>query len=338
MKKPILLFVILLLSLGISAEKIAELPEVLKPDQIDVGHNRLFVSQGATIYIYSLKDFSLLKKFGKAGEGPREFKINPFGPPLVIAVQDGKLWVASDTKLSAWTLDGEFIKEIKVPPFQVFFPANTKYVASGSSQGKNGKNYLNIGLYDENLKMVKELYKSDWEVGPNFSWEFPMGAFAYMVYKNKIYLIAAREGFAIDVFDLEGNTVREIRKEYRKLKVPDSYRSEILGWLKTDPNFKQFYEFFKQRVSFRSHFPAIQWMTVNDDRIYVITFKQKDGLTECIILDLRGNEMKREYVPLIGIRGNQFDLPAFTIVNQTFYTLIENLDLEIWELHRVDLK
>ncbi len=338
MKKIIIILILLLLVVAVYAKKIAQLPELMKPDQIDVGKDQLFVSEGTTIYIYSLKDFSLLKKFGKAGEGPREFKVNPFGPPMVIAVINDKFWVSSDTKLSTWTLDGDFIKEIKVPPFQVFFPAKDKYVASGSSEGKNGKTYLNIGLYDQKMKIIKELYQSDMEVGPNFSWNFPMGAFSFQFFKNNVYLVATKEGFVIYIFDLQGKKIHEIKKKYQLLKVPSSYKTEILNWFQTNPNFKQFYEFFKQRLSFRGHFPAIQWVLVNDDRIYVMTFKQKDGQTECIILDLKGKELKRTYVPLTGIRGNTFDFPAFTIVNQTFYTLIENEDEEIWELHRVDLK
>lgn len=338
MKKTIIFGIILSLSLFTLAKKIAQLPDLMKPVQMEIGKDRIFISEGTTIYIYSLNDFSLLKKFGKAGEGPREFKVNPFGPPMVIAVMYNKLWVSSDTKLSTWTLNGDFIKEKKVPPFQVFLPAMDKYVASGTSQGKNNKNFLNIGLYDENLKMIKELYQSDWEIGPNFSWNFPMGAFTYNIYKNKIYLIAAREGFAIDVFDLEGNKIQGIRKKYQELEVPASYKSEILKWFQTSPDFKQFFEFFKQRLSFKSHFPAIQWMLVTDNRIYVFTFKQKNGLTECQILDLKGTELKRSFLPLKGLRGNTFDLPVFTVFNMDFYTLIENDDEEVWELHRVNLK
>ena len=339
MKKIMTLATVVFLSLFVHAEKIARLPELMKPVQMKVGQNRLFVSEGTTIYIYSLKDFTLIRKFGKSGEGPREFKVNPFGPPMVIAYGDNKLWVSSDAKLSTWTPDGDFIKEMKVPPFQVFFPIKDKYVASGSSPGKNKKVYVNIALYDANLKMIKELYQSDWEVGPNFSWSFPMGAFTYVPYKNKIYLIAAREGFAIDVFDLQGNKTESIRKEYQELKVPASYKSDILKWFQTSPEFKQFFEFFKQRLAFKSHFPPIQWMLVNDDRIYVFTFMQKDGLTECRILDLRGTELKRVFLPLKkGILGNSFDLPIFTIANQAFYTIIENDEEEVWELHLVDLK
>lgn len=337
MKKIMVFLTMLLLAISVNAKKIAELKEIMKPDQIEVGQDRLFVSEGTTIYIYSLKDFSLLKKFGKQGEGPREFKTNPFGPPMVIAVIDDRFWVSSDTKLSTWTLDGQFVEEIRVPPFQVFFPARDKFLASGSSQAKNGKTYLNIGLYNRDLKMIKELYLSDMEVGPNFTWDFPMTAFSYQFYKDYVYLVAGREGFVFHVFNLDGQRINTIRKEYQPIAVPPSYKDEILAWFQQSPGFKQYYDFFKQRLTFRSHFPAIQWMLVNDDRIYALTFKQKDGLTECVILNLKGKELKRVFLPLTGIRGNTFDFPVFTIVNQIFYTLIENDDDEVWELHQIGL-
>jgi uncharacterized protein YlbG (UPF0298 family) len=70
------------------------------------------VTQEATVFIYSLKDFKLVKKFGKAGEGPREFRILP-QLPLNIDARTDQIIVNSFGKVSYFTKQGEFIKEVK---------------------------------------------------------------------------------------------------------------------------------------------------------------------------------------------------------------------------------
>ncbi|MCK4944541.1 MAG: hypothetical protein KAS65_13240 [Candidatus Aminicenantes bacterium] len=338
MKKIIIILILLLLVVAVYAKKIAQLPELMKPQIIDMSNNNLYVSEGSSIYIYSLKDFSLIKKFGKEGEGPREFKVNPFGPPMIIAVIGDKLYVSSDAKLSTFTLEGEFLSERKVPPFRIFIPVKDKFIASGTAHGDDKKMYLNMGLYDKDLNLIKELYCSDMSIGPNFNWTFPITDFTTLPYQDRIYVVAGKLGFTIDVFDLQGKKLYAIKKKYTPLKVPGDYKDKILKWFKNNSNFKQFYEFFIQRLSFKEQFPPIRTMLVESNRIYVVTYKQKNELSEIIIMDLKGKELKQKYVPIVGIPGNLLDSPIFTIKNQQYYTLIENDDEEIWELHRVDLK
>lgn len=340
MKRIVLFFMILSIFSAVRGEKITQLADLGRPQMIDVEEGRLYVTEGVNIHIYSLKDFSLVKKFGKAGEGPREFKINPVGGigQLVIAAYEGKLCVNSDTKLSYFSLDGEFIKEIKIPPFQVYFPVKDKFVASGTSEGEDQQIYLNIGLYDAGLKMIKELYRSDMAIGFSASFDFPINNFSYPVYKDRVYVVAGKEGFVIDIFDLQGDRLKRIQKKYTPLKVTESYRQQIMQWFQKSSQYKQFYELLKERITFKSHFGAVQNMMVENDRIYVFTFQKKDDLTELIIMDLKGEELARKYVPLTGIPGNMLEMPAYTIDNHYYYILIENEDEEVWELHRISLK
>ena len=82
MKKIIFLFILLLLLIltdFASTGKMAVLPDILKPDSITVDNNQVIVTERTSIYLYSIKDFSLQKKFGKQGEGPQEFKITSYG-------------------------------------------------------------------------------------------------------------------------------------------------------------------------------------------------------------------------------------------------------------------
>jgi hypothetical protein len=73
MKKIGLTMFLFLFTNLVFASKIATFPDLLKPGRFVVDGKQIFITEGITIRIYSLEDFSLQKKFGKMGEGPREF-------------------------------------------------------------------------------------------------------------------------------------------------------------------------------------------------------------------------------------------------------------------------
>lgn len=337
MKKISILIVVLLLTAVLhhgAAKKVATLEGLMRPDAIAIGNDRFYATEGVSIFIYSMKDFSLLKKFGKQGEGPREFKASPFGTPMVVMPYDDKIYVSSSAKLSLFTKDGKYIEEYKINPFTVIIPFKDKYMYTGTT-GDQSETLLTVNLYDKNFKKLKELYVSDFQVGQNASFNYPLTNFAFVPYKDRIYLAAGKDGFAIDVFDEEGKKLYRIKKDYAPVKLHEQYKEKTINWYKNHPNFKQFWEYFKTRIKFKSEYPAIRDMIPLDDRIYVLTYKMKGELTECIILDLKGNELKRAYVLAPEQIGMDF-YPKYTIHNKAFYTLLENEDEETWELFKDD--
>lgn len=54
------------------------LEEIYSPNKIKVFNNKLYIAQETTLFIYSLKDLSLIKKFGRKCEGPGEVVFSPF--------------------------------------------------------------------------------------------------------------------------------------------------------------------------------------------------------------------------------------------------------------------
>ncbi len=56
-----------------AAEKVIEMPELNKPATIILDGGQILVAEFPTIYVYSQKDGNLITKFGKKGEGPKEF-------------------------------------------------------------------------------------------------------------------------------------------------------------------------------------------------------------------------------------------------------------------------
>ncbi len=316
-------------------EKLAALDQLLKPNGLTVGSKYIYILEEPTIYIYSAQDFRLIKKFGKRGEGPQEFMTAPFGiMPMILypCDNDTKLLVNSNSKVSWFTAEGTFIKETRVPPMQAFLPFNDLYISTGTGENSKKQQIVTIDLYDGNFRELKELYKSDMVIGASFGFNYPITSFSFWGYKDKIYIASGKEGFVIRVFDNKGSPLREIKKEYKPLRVPEEYKKKTLDFYKNSPQFKQYWAFFKDRISFKEYYPAIRDMLVRDGNIYVLTYRERGDDSECIILDLAGLEQKRAYVPIPESYGDFKYL--YDIRGNCFFSLVENEDAETWELHK----
>ena len=60
----------ILFTRSISAVQVIPIEEVNRVDSIHVDDSCIYIVEYPCIYLYSLKDFKLFKKFGKKGEGP----------------------------------------------------------------------------------------------------------------------------------------------------------------------------------------------------------------------------------------------------------------------------
>lgn len=336
-KAALYLFLLIIVAAYLPADKVVVLEGVFQPDMMAFSDKYFYVSEKTTIHIYCLKNFKPIKKFGREGEGPKEFKINPLGAPLIIVPIEDKLLINSMAKVSIYTAGGEYIKEFKVPPDQVYIPFEDGYIYSGAAVGKDGKTVMAINLANSKFEKIKDLYLSDWEMGAAMKFEFPVSSFAFVPQKEKIYVAAGKEGFVIDIFDKTGNKLSRIKKDYQPLKLPSDYKAKTVKWFLNHPHWKTLYNIFKSRLSFKTHYPPIFQMNGGENRLYVLTYKMKGNDRECIILDLTGKEIKRVFLPIPEVYG--FDLlPKYTFHNRVFYILKENEDEEVIELHKLELE
>jgi hypothetical protein len=321
-------------TLELNAKKLATLEELMKPQYMAVDDDKLFITERTSVYIYSMKDYRLLKKFGKPGEGPGEFKINPYaGPGLVLYPYPDHLLVNSQGKLSVYSRDGDLIKEMKSPPFVILKHLKNNFVGSGIiTKGEEGF-FLCVNLFNSKLEKIKQIYLSDIPVNLVSQMNLPYTPFVYRVYKDKIYI---PEGMGtINVFDSNGKKLYSINKKYEQLEVDNAYQKRILRWYKKESPLKAFWEVLKKKITFKSHYPALKDLAIDNDRIFLFTYKKQKDLTECIILDLEGNEQKHIFLPFPDV----FPLIpiCYSIDNNRFYTLLENEDEEMWELHMEEI-
>ena len=140
----VLVFISMLFTKPVLAVKIVPLPQLQKPNALAVDDNQLYIADGTSIYIYSLKDFSLKKKFGRDGEGPKEFKRKIY----VIDIQHDYIVVNSLGKISYFAKDGKFIKEMRTPPQHIRFrPLGEKFTGVGTFV-EDQVMYQGINIYD----------------------------------------------------------------------------------------------------------------------------------------------------------------------------------------------
>jgi hypothetical protein len=76
---------------------------------------------------------------------------------------------------------------------------------------------------------------------------------------------------------------------------------------------------------------------VADERIYVLTFKEIEGKSELLILDMKGQLLKRVPVPLLQIDSlRPAVMNRYTINNHKLYRLVRNKERQ-YELHITEL-
>lgn len=311
------------------AAKVAVLPELMKPKVMAVDDTQLYVTQEASVFIYSLKDYELVKKFGKAGEGPQEFRILP-EIPLVIDVRTDRIIVNSFGKISYFTKRGEFIKEVKTKSLAVFLqPLGDNFLGiSGAAQ--DGVRYKTINLYDSELNKLKEVYRVKHEFqGPGNGIKILTKAFTFQAYEDKI-LLPGKDDATIDIFDKEMKKLLSIHLDQEKRRIDQKFKDTVIKRLKTDPATKNYFEVLKP-ITFPDYFPTIAAFFVDDGTIYVMTYKIENSINEFFTYDMSGKFKKHLMIPI----QYETELQPYpiTINKKKLYQIVENEDEEVWEFH-----
>ncbi len=309
----------------LQATKIATLTDIMKPSGIDVGDGFIYITEKTTIYIYSARNFSLVKKFGQMGEGPSEFK-----GYADIAIQPDHLLINSAGKLSYFTSEGKFIKELKAGAGlgnAKFFPLQKGFVGKGTARDA-GKHYQTINFFDAQLQKGKELYRLPMPVDKAGKIQLLSRSFIYRTHANRIYA-AGKEGFIIDVLDHEGTHLFSINQKLRRRPFTAADETAVRQVVKEV--YHQHYQRLKNRLSFPQYFPEIMDFFIADNKLYTATWQIKDTKIQFFIFDLTGKPLASPYIPFLFENPVQ-PYPA-SIKKGKLYQVVENEETEEWELH-----
>ncbi len=318
-------------------QKSLTLPELLDPRQMLVDGNQVIVSDYPNLYIYSLKDFRLLKKFGRAGEGPGEFYIpvnnrNIKDRGLVFSACGEHIVVYSNNRLSFFNRDGEFVKLTRFS-----FNINSRLLTLGEKAlGLILKNGM-LSAYILNPDMGKQvkLMESDYwlRFDKEERWNFfdqHSDTLLVSVDGGKIFLARGDSPkLSIQAFDINGKHLYTIKHDTQQVKIPKSFIERLHEHCKI--KYRPYDEDVIKNLNLPEHFPAMRSIQAVDGKLYVITFKEQTGKTEVMLFDASNGKYRESSFHPVRERSPERLFP-YSFREGKFYQLIENAEQETWQL------
>ena len=342
MKKKIgLWLLLLLLAVQAGAAVVNSLPELDRPNFIQVDGDELFVTDGYSIYIYSLQPLALKTKFGQKGEGPGEFTTWPF-----VRVAKDFILCTTLTRCLWFTRNGKLNHEKRLQDLFMLMPARENYIALElETDMKTRTVFYKLQLINPDFKEIKMLYKTasdsplvlDTDSGAE-EHKMLYHYFDFLSYKDKIFVADSHKGLFIEVFDTQGNHLYSIRYPVEKVKVTPDYRKKAMDLFKIVC--KNIYETKKKSsFTFYDYFPPMKHFWIDDNKIYITTYRQENNKNELLVLDLKGKLLKRLFLPFKSMQDWRIlgAVDPYTFHQGILYELVENQETSLWELHKTNL-
>ncbi len=326
-----LLFLILFTFTGFSfAEKKAAFTEFVNPFSIVIDGERLYISEGVTVFIYSLEDYHLIKKFGKEGEGPGEVMLrrDRGNTEIGVSTTSDFLIVHTSGKVMYFTKEGKFVKEKRTEPAGRWLaPLGSGFVGRKYSRETDAL-YHSIVLWDTDLNKIKDVYKhihglqgARKEFNP-----LTVEPADYTIADNKIFVIDGDRS-EIMVYDKNGDILFTVTPQNEDEPVPftKENKQDLIDSFKFNPLWKRFYERRPDLFKFPAHFPPIRMYALDTPakKIYLKTQTLENDKRKWLVYDFNGKFIKKRLLP----RG------LIRFYNDTCYRFVENEDEELWELY-----
>jgi hypothetical protein len=170
-----------------------------------------------------------LASFGRSGQGPGEFESSPG-----IEVDEEDHLIASDVsgrELFVFDKGGDLIREIRPERNLLYFEClrAKKYLLGWQTRDPEKGVFRNdFAISNESMDNIKEFQSCEFDdatTAPRYN--AAMGSFAIGASATNIFFGDSNKGYEILVYDLDGNLVRKIRKEYRPVLVSDEYKELV---------------------------------------------------------------------------------------------------------------
>ena len=210
--------------------------------------------------------------FGRKGQGPGEIQFVLY---FVIDSQDNI--IISDhmnRKIVIYGLDGKLVKEIAYDlRFSSMFPLeNSKYLFLQNVADTATKSASrNLRICDSDYEKIKELdafhFTSPFK---GKGWNPLNSVYVWRVSGGNIYAGNEQRDYEILMYDLEGNLLRKIKKEYTPVKIPNELKEKyIKAYGKA------------QKLYFPEYRPPFQSFFADDEgRLFVMTYEKAENIRE----------------------------------------------------------
>jgi len=343
--KFVVVVLLILLAGSLYSTEIKKLPQLVYPKNLEVKNDRILITDFPDIYLYTIKNFKLIKKFGNRGEGPGEFTIDQIVMDWKLAglrsdISENCILVNSQGRLSFFDLNGEFLKMKKVQSergWSCFKTIKNNFVASERIR-KGNDMFFSIKTYDNNLKEIREITRYPfWIRNRNYLkssgydfFERANGTLSFVTESGLIYISRNNSPEVhIDIFNPEGKLLKTINYKTEKVRIAESFIKEVYKHYRL--KFKLGYDSNVKMTTFPVNFPGLRKFFVDKGEIYIITYKRESDQNEFIVLDQNGKFVKKRMLPVI--EANPDHLYPCTVHNGFFYQIVEVEEDEEWELH-----
>jgi len=331
-------FFIIWISAHLSFGQEVKLPEIMKPENIRVYKDRIYITEDVYVFIYSLKTFKMEKKVGGHGEGPQEFTRipTPMFYSLFITIQPDCIFVSNINKIAFFTLDGTFISELRTRTvFTQYIPFGDRLAGINFGPQSQQPSLL-LSLFDKQLKQKKELTSIPFPIVSSQktnilklpSLKDSMNLFSQ---GNKLVFASFEEG-TITIFNNQGKIERSISPTYNRVKVTDSIIQQVDSIFSNDIRLKE--DYLQQKAAnllyFPEYLPAVKSYWVSNEKIYIITPRHNNSKYETLVFNVRGKLLHKTWLELKD--KNILVFFPFTICNDKIYQLIEDEEAEEWRL------
>jgi hypothetical protein len=221
-------------------------------------------------------DGNYVTSFGQKGQGPGEFQYAWY--MRVTSLEEIAITAINERKLIIFDNNGEFKEAIALNQGIIeAFPLENGYYLIKKMPLSFQNKYLDYPLYlsDSNLVEIKELDKfssqNDYLVD---TIEYPNPSLFQRVINEKIYIGNPRKGYEIFVYNLEGDLLKKISKEYEPVEISGEERAEIRSIIKKgieNPNTP----LYGKEYNILKYWPPFQYLFTDDDgQLFVMTYEE----------------------------------------------------------------
>lgn len=288
-------------------------------------------------YVFGRKDLKKIVEFGNPGDGPSEF-----GNITGVTVDDRFIYVTNPPRLSVFSRNGKYIKEIRSAIISTSFnQVGKNFIGERTIPMTQEPDYREntFSLYDSHKKKIKELLHTKilvkWNLRDGKQFIYPISDYtAAAVYKDNIYIGTTGKGFFFSVFNAEGQKLYDINLDVKKKKIDRQGQRMKIESLRKQLGEKRWQKYYGgKEIKYPDYYPAYQSFFVNDGRIYVFCFPQNQQY-EIYIMDLKGKLLGKRIKSTTDLR---MVIPKYhCIQNGNLYQLREG-ENEVIELHEVEI-
>jgi len=235
------------------------------------------------------KEGNFIQAIGRKGQGPGEFQ----GVHTLRITSSGEISVydADNAKFSFFYPDGTLKEEIKkrsnIFTFRGIYLDNGNYLLrERQNEPEKGIRRFHYVLLDRNFEKIKDLRPAFWIEIPYYKTD-KISLLGYTmsveISDDRVFVSSnMSKDLEIEVYNFQGDLLRKVRKESKRVEVSDEYKERVLERWKSSPAWEEWD--FKNKHYFPDFFPPFKMFWIdNEERIFVETYEEGEKPGEVLL-------------------------------------------------------